>query len=216
MTTTRWIDVLAAIRRRIASRAWPRWLAVGVLALGSARVMAGAQRAADRERARWATTVAVVVAGVDIPAGATLTPAVVTVRELPLSVVPPTAMTTLLPGSVALHPLAPGEVLLSGHVSGTSGRAGMLPPGTGGVALPAPVGWSPAIGDAVGVIVVADPLGLGVDPTNGTWEDIDGTVVEITDDGVLVAVDDDHLAAVADAAASGRAVLVLRRLPSPP
>jgi len=96
---------------------------------GVAVLVALASRGGDTTSGR---TVDVLVASAPVAAGTAASAAPLAVKSLPVSAVPEGALTSAaaVAGQVALHPLAKGEVV----VSGTFGQTGVAV--TGGVVLP--------------------------------------------------------------------------------
>ncbi len=181
---SRWSILLIRSRaRRFARRhRFVRWLGVGVLAVTTSAYVHDTQRAAEQARLRWGETTTVIVARTGIPAGAEVDTAQVARTEIPLVVVPATALGELPPGVIAGRPLVAGEILLEGDI----GIGGLAPAGSRGLAVPIS-GATPELtpGDPVDLVAWADPL-LGGDGTASTLTG--GVVIAVGEHAVTVAV----------------------------
>ncbi len=203
-------------RMRIFVARHPRvyWLVVAALAATAAITVDHRLDRVAEARAAWGASRAVLVAVRDIEPGGDVDHRSVETRVLPVAALPGDAIDAAPPGAVALHRIVVGEVVLGHHLVPGTGAAGRLPAGTSGILVPAPASGLPlTIGDVVDVVAIDDPLG-----TNGTGAGsviaADGLVIGTTEGAVVVAVADDEAGGAAALAASGRAVLVLRRMPA--
>ncbi len=191
-----------------AWRAWRRPLTVGAVAVVLAVVTAafvvrllGEARAA---RDAYGDRVEVVVAAVDLPAGAVVDAGAVTVEARPRAHVAADALRAPPTGERVRVAMAAGEVVLARRLApaGTGAVAARLPPGTVGVGVPLPLPLPVEPGDRVDVI---DALGV-----TGTPSGRDLLVVHVDGDVVTLAVPVDEAAAVATAGLATSAVPVLR------
>ena len=192
------------------------WTLVGTLAATAALAVDQRLDRVAEARAAWGTSRSVLVAVRDIEPGAALGPRSVVSRVLPVAALADNAVGAVPAGAVALHRIVAGEVVLGHHVAPGPGAAGRLPAGTSGILVPASASGLPlALGDVVDVVAIDDPLGAQAGG-DGSVLAAAGLVIGTTDDALVVAVDDADAARAAAAAASGRAVLVLRRTPAVP
>jgi len=205
------VRAIARTRVAIARRPHLYWIAIGVVASAAALGVRQELRQVDAARASWGASRQVLVVTRPIDAGEELAADSIEHRVLPVAAVPDSALEGAAAGLVALHPLAPGEVLLDHHVSSGTGLGGRLPEGTAGVVVS---GVASALsldpGDLVDVVSIDDPLG-GAGPPAGTVLATGATVISIAEDGVVIAVPADVAPTAAAAVAGGRAVLVLAR-----
>ena len=183
-----------AWRRLVARRPWVHWLAVAVLAGGTASAVAARLDDVDATRRAWGDTARVAVAARPHEPGA---PLVVHVAEVPVALVPDAAIRP--PGTAALvarQRIAEGEIVTAPDVTG-AGPLALVPEGW----LAVPVVESPPSGAAVGdrVAIVSEGVVL-------TGEAV---VVDVRDDVTLIAVPAEAAPAVPAAAAAG-ALAVLR------
>ncbi len=210
---------LATLRRVLVRHPSIIRLTVVVLAAGAAWGVDARIEAAERARAAWSSGSPVLVAVRQLHPGEPITASLVRAVDLPAAIVPPTAFTELPGELVAVDQIGVGEVLLAHHTSAGTAPAALLPVGTVGVAVPLSTpGWQPALGDTLIVRRAADELGL--DPAAAAAGELTAgaLVVAVLDGAVLLAVPeaDGQAAAVSEAAASGRATLLLRRVPPLP
>lgn len=169
------------------------WLAVATLAVAVAFIARDRFAAVDRERDRWGTPRAVLVADVDHEPGDEFR---VSKIELPAAAVPTSAL-EVLPASARLRQrIAAGEVLVTTDVATSEGPAARAAPGTVVVGVIDPIAPVDEIGIAVQVVAEGVVLATA------------GTIVDLVGDVVYVAVDADHGAVVAAAAQQRLATLI--------
>lgn len=186
------------------------WVMVGSIAAGAGGLVASEVAHARSVRAAWTDTRPAIVARHSIVAGAIITDADVTTTELPVGAVPTAAITTLDVGTQARDDIAEGEVLLSIHLGAVP--TGELRPATRGVAIPRTAGSLPlTVGTVVDLVAVEDSLAT-VTGHAGLIA-ADATVVAMTDEVAVVAVDERTAPAVAGAAATGRVTMIWRSGP---
>jgi Flp pilus assembly protein CpaB len=193
------MNPLARVRHVLARRPWLYWLAVLALAAGAGLVVAHAGASVDAARRNWGVTRDVVVASVDLAPGDPLA-GHVEVRSRPGPMVPAAAITDdeLGDGARVRQHVGVGEILVAADVAPTGSPQDLIPPGWSAVAVAEPVPSGAQVGDGV----AAASGGLVLAPA--------GVVVGRVGDAVLVAVPDDHAAAVAAASAAGDLTLLLR------
>lgn len=195
----------------------PYWVAAGLVALLTAVLVGRLVADAAAERDRWGELRPTLVATADVAGGQALGRGDVTVRKLPVALVPRDALRSLPAGAVAAVDLAEGEAVLEHRIggAGSSVVAARLPAGSRGVAVPAAGGLPLEVGDRVDVLVTFDPdLGAEGEPTFAVARS--ALVVHVGDDAVTVAVDEAEAAKVAYALAAGSVTLVLSGTSSPP
>ncbi len=190
----------------------PHWALAAGLAVACALVVGRAVLTAQEARARYGETEAVAVAARDLPAGHRLTAGDLRRAELPAWAVPPErADAATAPGAVLSAPVYAGEVLLAPRLAPAplGAVAALLPPGTRGVAVPAgPAELRLRRGDVVDVLATVDPELSGAEPTFAVATH--ALVVDVAEDAVTVAVDEDAAPRVAFAVVHGIVTLVLR------
>lgn len=212
--------------RRVAADRWPRprlglllrrrpqlwWLLVISVALTAGWLAAGVVARAERTRAGWGATQAVVVIDHARRAGEALGPGDVALVERPRAVVPADALEALPPGAVLRADVFAGEVLVAGRLapSGLTGVAAMLPAGTRAVAIPTEAGLVPPLapGDRVDVLVALPAEAAGDGPP-GFAVATSALVVAVDEAGVTVAVPRDTAPRVAVALGQGAVTLAL-------
>ena len=163
-----------------------------------------ATEAAEAARTRWGASTAVLVAAQPLEPGDPLTSADVVLTELPMAMVPATALTRLPADATVTRPPVAGEVVLEGHL----GRGGVVPTGSRGLAVPI-TGSVPDVraGVAVDLVAWADPV-LGGDGRASTVAG--GVVVSVGDQSITVAVPAAQVDAAVAALATGTIVVVTR------
>jgi len=186
-------------RRLVARRPWIYWVVIaGLACTGAASVH---QRIENLEAARrqWGDTRRVLIAAVDVNAGA---PIVADVVDVPLVLVPSGALDPDDAGSaiIARHALRPGDVLTDLDVgrAGTAGPLALVPEGWLAVA----VIESPASGAQPGDRVVVASEGVVLAP--------EAIVIGHHDEATLVAVPAVIAPLLPAAAAEGALALLLR------
>ena len=174
-------------------------------------VLLSSRAADDRQRA-WGTSIDVLVATVDIPAGAPIDATNTSLVAHPAALVPDGAHTSLPQDLRAAAPIWAGETVRAERVApaGLSVVAARLPDGMRAVAIPVEPGTTPplSVGDRVDVLVALAPEAAGGGPpgfalTTGVL------VVEVTDTAVTVAVSPDAAPRVAVALGQGAVTLAL-------
>ncbi len=190
---------MVAARHRLA---W--WAAAVGLATVTAWQMSTATADADRARQQWGQFTAVAVAVGDLAPGDTIGAGDLRLADVPLAVVPGTAVSHDAIGERVVRGLSAGEMVVAADLAGP----GALPPNTRGVAVPVvgtgvPVG----IGDLVELIGWSDPV-LGGD--GGATTIAVGSVLDAGDGSVTVAVDAGDVAAVVAAINLGSVSIVTR------
>jgi hypothetical protein len=178
-----------------------RWLLVIALALAAASITWRVVAAAEDARAAWGTTRSVLVTEAPVAAGEPVD--AVVERRWPVALAPPDALGTLPTDARAAGPLAPGVPLTA---SALAARGTDLDRSR--MALPAganPLPLDP--GDRVDVWTTVDPSLTGAAPTTRRVA-ADVTVVTADPDTVVVAVDHEEVAAVAEAVALATLTLV--------
>jgi hypothetical protein len=188
----RWMPRL---RLLLARRPWIYWLGVALLAAIVTLGVASSSAELDRQRAAWGRTATVYTATRAIAVGDGLADAVIAV-DLPVAMIPETAVRDLPGSAVAVQRVAPGEVLVDSDIARGDGPGSLLP-----------AGWLAVTIDADNAI-----FGLG-DPVSvlaaGSVIAPNGLVVGRGDSGLVVGVPADVAAAVADAAIQRTAVVAL-------
>jgi Flp pilus assembly protein CpaB len=210
VTTDRWPRPRLGLLLRRRPQLW--WLLVISVALMAGWLAANVVARAERTRAGWGATQAVVVVDRARRAGEALRPGDVAVVERPRAVVPADALGALPPDAVLRADVVAGEVLVARRLapSGLSGVAAMLPPGTRAVAIPTEAGLVPPLapGDRVDVLVALPAEAAGGGPP-GFAVATAALVVAVDDAGVTVAVPRDVAPRVAVALGQGAVTLAL-------
>lgn len=188
------------------------WLLVISIALTAGWLAAAVAAGAERTRAGWGATEAVVVVEHARQAGDELRPGDVTIAERPRAMVPSGALDALPSGAVLRADVVAGEVLVADRLApaGLTGVAAMLPPGTRAVAIPAEAGLRPPLapGDRVDVLVALPAEAAGEGPP-GFAVATGALVVAVDDAGATVAVPRDAAPRVAVALGQGAVTLAL-------
>ncbi len=191
------------LRLLLATRPLVYWGLTIALAGGTALVVQRATADAAAARHRWGETRATLVTTRAVAIGEILGPGNAEIRAMPIGLRPDGALEAL-PGAAetapaVAAPLGAGEIVTAARVGrpGRSELAGLLPEHRRGVAVAVPDGLPLRPGDTVDVIGAAGVVAAGA------------SVVRVTEDVAVVAVDEADSAGVAGAAADGEAVLVL-------
>lgn len=189
------MHIAVRVRIFIARHRWVYWTAVAAVAAGIGATVFDAMRAIDHTRTQWGDTSTVIVATADLePDGA------VTVRtaELPVAMVPASALHALPDGARLHQRVMRGEVLTTADI----------------VAGPGPAAHAPA--DSA-VVAIADPLSRNVSVglqvsvgSEGILLAETAVVTDVVDDVVFVAVPSDDAPDVAAAAQAGLATMIYR------
>jgi hypothetical protein len=125
------VHPLRRIRIAFATRRLLYWTLVVALATGAGWFVASRAAALDRARDRLGTTRAVVVTSHALAAGDPLGPDDVGFVQMPLTWVPPDALSGLPDGAIASASIGPGEVVTSERI-GPPGRSPLAALVTGG------------------------------------------------------------------------------------
>jgi hypothetical protein len=116
------------LRLAVARRPWIHWLIVCAVAALVATVVIGAVADARRERASWGSTARVLVATRALDAGDVVRGAA-ELRELPLAMVPATAVRSPTTARTVVRQVAAGAVIVDLDVAAASGPLALLPDG---------------------------------------------------------------------------------------
>lgn len=108
---------------RFMRRLNPRQVALLILAAAVGLIVSTSVRRARETTEQLGQTAPVVVVVQSVAAGADLTTANTETRSWPVAFIPDGALAALDSGAVAMHPLAPGEVVTSQRTTGRSGLA---------------------------------------------------------------------------------------------
>lgn len=185
-----WIATQSLAIRRSSRRQVAFSVALGAVAAAAAGTLLVDLSSSSAELGR---RVRVAVATVRLTPGDEVSHASIALRWLPVVAVPATAVTDLPLGGTVRQHVAPGEVLTRLDLSTTSAP---IPDGWRSVAIAVPNALPPLQqGDRVDVISASVVLAPGA------------VVVDVGDDGIIVAVPADVAPAVATAAAVGDATL---------
>jgi hypothetical protein len=187
------MHVVARARHFLARHPWAYWAVV----LSFAAIVAGAifhqLSLLEDARQEWQQTRSVLVADTDLQPGDSIR---ASSTDLPLAVLPESALDVVPNGSRLRQRVAAGEVLVAADLTQIPGPAARAEPGTVVVGLTDPQSRGAVVG--LSVQVAADGLVLSAE----------ATVVETIDDVVFVAVAGHEAPAVAAAAHSGIATLL--------
>jgi len=187
--------------RRLLRRPIPWWVAAVLLAAVTTVTVGRVTGEAAAERARWGHERPVVVALADHDPGDALR---AEVRLLPAAVVPDGALDELPARATAVTALAAGEVVVARRIApeGLSLVAARLPSETRGVAVPHGIAPLPVeVGDRADVLASFETETITV--ATGAL------VVDVGEDAVTIAVDEDDAAGVAYAVTAGVVTLAL-------
>jgi hypothetical protein len=176
-----------------------RWAAAVVAGLVAAWVVAGAAAEAESARARWGTTLDVVVARHHLEVGEVITADAVEMISAPARLVPPAALRTEPIGGRVTTRVEPGEILVDHRVTNRPGSAASLtlPEGTRGVVVD-----RAEVHGEVGDMVELHALISGARLT-------EGVVVHIDESSVTIAVPRVDVGPLVDAMSQGGLVSVL-------
>jgi SAF domain-containing protein len=190
--------VAARIRLLLARSPWLYWAIVAALAGAAALLVMRAADGVDAARDAWGEPSLALVATRDIAPGAALDGAT-ELRELPVPMVPAGALTDRGLGAVARQRIAAGEVVVEHDVAPNAAPRALIPDGWLAVAVSEPVASGAQVGDDVSVA------------SGGVVLAVDGVVVGLAGEALLVAVPADEAAQVAHAAAGGDVAVLLKR-----
>lgn len=177
-------------------------------ALGAAAALAVASLQVDADRRAWGTMAEAVVVRQPVAAGSVVDAADVAVEPRPQGVVPHGAATEVdaVVGSATRTALVPGEVVVAERLAGRgmAGTAAVVPAGRRALAVPHDLAALPLqIGDRVDLVGGGAPWGGGLLAQRAV-------VVGVGDAGVVVAVTDEEVVAVAGGLGVGEVVVALR------
>lgn len=204
----RHLPSLRRVRRRLGSRRW--WVLAALAALLAGATVARLTNEAAAQAARWGAGRQVMVATRSLDAGAEIGPGDVELVERPTAMVPATPAEDPL-GRRLSHPVLAGEVVVEERLApaGSGAVAARLPAATVGLAVPHDGrGLRLAVGDHVDVLATFEPEAAGsADPTFPVARA--AQVVDVTDEGVTVAVQEEDAPRVAYALAVAIVTLAL-------
>jgi hypothetical protein len=185
--------------RRLLRRPILYWMLALSLALGTGLIVSAATARARALESAFGERTSVFVTTSRIRAGMPLTNATQT-RDFPLSLVPEDAVNEVDVGDVAAHTITAGSVLTSADIS-TRGSIT-----TAQVSIPVPISpTTPPVHPGAQVLLV-----VNADPFNGLEPQlIPGTVSDITDQQVVVAINRADLPTASAALSSGTATLAV-------
>jgi hypothetical protein len=186
--------VSVMVRRVLVQHPWIYWLVVVLIAIGAFASMLDRSGAVDDARSSWGDTAIVLIAAADHHPGDAINAAP---REVPLAMVPESAVSTSRKALVARQNVAIGEIVTNGDVVAQNGPQAFAPDGW----LIVPIVESPYSGAQLGdrVQVVSD----------GFVVSVDAQIVGSHDDVTLVAVPADEAPFLPAAAAAGGLTLLL-------
>ena len=199
---------LALWRARLRLRRRPVlwWLAVVGLSLSVGLVLESGLSRAQADARRFGEPVRVVVAAVDLAAGAMAGPETVQLRPWPAALVPAGALTTVPDGQVVSQAILAGEPVVEARL----GADRLVPPGSRALALPTgPGALGVRVGDRVDLLATFDPLvaPAGEDPTVTVARA--ATVVAVRARSITVAVTEAETPRVAFALSQATITLAL-------
>ena len=164
--------VMARLRMLLARRPWIHWTIVAMLASSVGVVVAHGIASIQRQRDRWGETTAAVVATRTIAPGDAISGDAAHVVQLPLTMVPASALHAL-PAAVtatltATQHIAAGEVIVALDTSSLTGPAALLPNGWLAIGVESTDSAQFRLGDratvlADGHVVAADAVVVAVD-----------------------------------------------------
>jgi Flp pilus assembly protein CpaB len=182
------------------------WLAVVGLSLSVGLVLESGLSRAQADARRFGEPVRVVVAAVDLAAGAMAGPETVELRPWPAALVPTGALTTVPDGQVVSQAILAGEPVVEARL----GAEGLVPPRSRALALPTgPGALGVRVGDRVDLLATFDPLvaPAGEDPTVTVARA--ATVVAVRARSITVAVTEAETPRVAFALSQATITLAL-------
>ncbi|HEY8059209.1 MAG TPA: SAF domain-containing protein [Acidimicrobiales bacterium] len=182
------------------------WLAVLGLSLSVGVVLESGLSRAQADARRFGEPVRVVVAAVDLAAGAMAGPETVELRPWPAALVPTGALTTVPDGLVVSQAILAGEPVVEARL----GADRLVPPGSRAQALPTgPGALGVRAGDRVDLLATFDPLvaPAGEDPTVTVARA--ATVVAVRTGSITVAVTEAETPRVAFALSQATITLAL-------
>ena len=187
------------------------WLVAAAVAVLTGLVAAHAVAGAAAERSRLGGLRPALVATRSLPAGHRLRSGDTTIRSLPAGALPAGTVDDHRNGAVLVVPVVGGEVVSESKLApaGLGPVAGLLPPGTRGLAVPdGGTGLRLAPGDVVDVLATFPPEAAS--DREPTFAVADGAVVvDVVEDAVTVAVGEAEAPRVAFALTQGVVTLAL-------
>lgn len=197
---------------RHSPRALLAWAGAAVAALVAAHAAASDLATLHRRAASAGEEVRVVVAAHDLPLGARVEAADLTLRPHFERRLPPGAMRSRhdAVGRVVATPVLEGSVVTGRHLAPRrrTGLDGAIPPGMRAVRLRVEDGLRPEPGSVVDVLVTFDPS-VVPDGEDATITAVGGALVLAADEGVTLLVDTGGARRLAYAAANGIVTLAL-------
>jgi hypothetical protein len=179
------------------------WVGVGVCALSTAVSIKSSQSAVDQQRQQWGATTHVWIATTDVQPGRALS-ASVRRADMPLAMLPTSAVQTVAPAAVARHFIAVGEVIVNADVSASGGPSALLPKDWQAVSIDSTNAGLFAPGDSAAVFAFGQTL-------------VDNAIVVAVGEGVVVVgISGEVAARVADAAQQRLATVALSANPPAP
>lgn len=182
------------------------WLAVVGLSLSVGLLLESGLSRAQADARRFGEPVRVVVARVDLAAGAMAGPDTVALRSWPASLVPNGTLRTVPDGQVVSQAILAGEPVVEARL----GADGLVPSGSRALALPTgPGALGVRVGDRVDLLATFDPLvaPAGEDPTVTVARA--ATVVAVRARSITVAVTEAETPRVAFALSQATITLAL-------
>jgi hypothetical protein len=195
----RWIP---RVRLLLARRPWLYWLLVACCSIGIGAVMTTAMGNLRREREAWGQSTRVLVATRTVAAGDTVAGSFEW-RELPLTMVPPSALTSMPNAASATQRIAVGEVVVDTDIASARAPLALLPDGWLAISIP----MAASDRESGGSLFVAGDVAAVL--AGGEIIAEDATVVAVAADAVVVGVPRSVAGAVAQAANQLAAVVAL-------
>ena len=199
---------------RLRRRPAIHWTAAVALAAATGLTVTTLVGAAAAERDRYGDVVPVLVATRDLDGGDVLAAGDTELRRMPAALVPSGALDARADGLVLSDAVYAGEPVLRSRLApeGLGAVAALLPPGTRGIAVPDDgAGLRLASGDVVDVLATFDAGTAGAEdggpPTVAVARD--ALVVDVSEEGVTIAVTEEQAPRVAFAVAAGLVTLAL-------
>ncbi len=180
----------------LARRPWIYWTAVASVAIGLGTAVAGAVAAVDHERDSWGESARVYVATSPIAIGELIEVSAER-REVPIAILPLSALRSVTPGAVAVQRISAGEIIVGIDVSESDGPLALLPNGWLAITIEWQIDVTLASGDSAAVMA------------GGAMIAPDAVVLAVLAGAVVIGVPEDVAPAVADAVNQRTAVIAL-------